>query len=193
MCRLYLMSQGVSKCRPELSAWVKLFLSTVEASSVHTHMHTLSETLYQCGSSCIWHEIKRAKWKNIEELPCCICKREKGPSCHTHTCTCNTHTHSSILFCKWAVVSLALFTVAEWSKLGSIALKRHTLERFVLQNLDTHTHTGAHMLSRALIFRWWESPRLWTKDRDVRGASPIRETPWRTQTSFDYFGNLQTL
>lgn len=142
MCLLYVMSQGVSKCRPELSAWVKLFLSTVEASSVHTRAHTQRHSI-NVGVPVSDMRLRGPSGGTSKSCPVAFARRKKDHPCHTvmHT----QYTHASILCCKWAVTSLALFTVAEWSKPGSIALKRRTLERFVLQNLDTHTQ--AHICS----------------------------------------------
>jgi len=138
------MSQGVSKCRPELSAWVKLFLSTVEASSIHTRVHTVRHSI-SVGVPVSDMRLRRPSGGTSKSCPVAFARRKRD-----HPVTHTQHTHASILSCKWAVTSLTLFTVAEWSKPGSIALKRRTLERFVLQNLDTHR--GAHMLSHTLIF-----------------------------------------
>lgn len=90
------------------------------------------------------------------------------------------HTPIGVPGCKWAVASLTLFTVAEWSKPGSIALKRCTLERFVLQNLDTHIHihtlTHRHMLAHTLIFGGGNLLGLGRKAGTREGASPDRAT-----------------
>lgn len=132
------MSQGVSKCRPELSAWVKLFLSTVEASSIHTRTraHTLQRDTINMGVPVSDTRLRRPSGRTSKTCPTVFARTRERPPCHTRT---PIRAHASIQCCKWAVASLALFTVAEWSKPGSIALKRRTLERFVLQNLDTHT------------------------------------------------------
>lgn len=49
------------------------------------------------------------------------------------------------------------------------------LERFVLQNLDTHT--GAHMLSHTLIFGGGNLLGFGRKTGTREGASPVKANP----------------
>lgn len=54
------------------------------------------------------------------------------------------------------------------------------LERFVLQNLDTHT--GAHMLSHTLIFGGGNLLGFGRKTGTREGASPVKANPPHTHT-----------
>lgn len=86
------MSQGVSKCRPELSARVKLFPSTEEASSVRTraHTHTLKKTSINVGVPVSDTRLRGPSGGTSKNCPVAFARRKKDRPV-TRARTLNTH------------------------------------------------------------------------------------------------------